>query len=419
MKKQAKHINMKKNFVWNLIGLTFYCFTSLAFMIIVKQINGLNQSGIFSYAYSICTLFFYISLYYNRSYQISNYGNNKKFNNYLTNRILTSIITIFLMIIFCLINRFDSFKTIIILLLLVYRAIEAVIDTFYGYLQANDKLYQVGISYTFKSLFGTIIFLIVNKMTGNLILAIISLGLMSILTFIFYDWKCFSSLKKEKIELDFSKSFVIFKEALPIFIFSFASIYLSNAQKFILNYYASNEMQSIFAMLVMPATVLSLVGSYLINPFLNSLNENYKKNNIKKFNNTVKKILICLFLVGVLAFVTCFYIGIPVLNIIYRINLNKYKIDLLLIIVGSIFMASTMIISNCLTIIESNRGQAMIYITSSILASILIPIFINYGEIKAGSLSYLFSNLFNLVAFLILYVIIIIKKRKIYKRWLI
>ena len=64
--------DLRKNFIWNLIGLSFYGFISLFLLIIVKRINGLDISGIFSYAYSICTLFFYISLYYSRTYQIAN-----------------------------------------------------------------------------------------------------------------------------------------------------------------------------------------------------------------------------------------------------------------------------------------------------------------------------------------------------------
>ena len=47
--------NLKKNFIWNIIGLTLYGIVSLFLMIIVKHINGLKISGIFSYAYSICT----------------------------------------------------------------------------------------------------------------------------------------------------------------------------------------------------------------------------------------------------------------------------------------------------------------------------------------------------------------------------
>ena len=43
---------MKKNFIWNIIGSGVNAFTSLFFMIIVTRINGINDAGIFTFAYA-------------------------------------------------------------------------------------------------------------------------------------------------------------------------------------------------------------------------------------------------------------------------------------------------------------------------------------------------------------------------------
>ena len=102
--------NLKKNFIWNIIGLTLYGIVSLFLMIIVKHINGLKISGIFSYAYSICTLFYFISLYYSRTYQIANYNNSKNFNQFLTFRLTSSLLSFVLIFIFSLVSGFDKNK---------------------------------------------------------------------------------------------------------------------------------------------------------------------------------------------------------------------------------------------------------------------------------------------------------------------
>ena len=79
-----KNNNLRRNFIWNIIGVSLYGFISLFLLIIVKRINGLDVSGVFSYSYSICTLFLYLAFYFNRTYQIANYNNNKTFNQFLT-----------------------------------------------------------------------------------------------------------------------------------------------------------------------------------------------------------------------------------------------------------------------------------------------------------------------------------------------
>ena len=55
--------NLKKNFIWNLIGSTINSFTSLIFLIIVTRINGIEAAGIFTFAFSTACLFYIIGIY--------------------------------------------------------------------------------------------------------------------------------------------------------------------------------------------------------------------------------------------------------------------------------------------------------------------------------------------------------------------
>ena len=178
--------NLKKNFIWNIIGLTLYGIVSLFLMIIVKHINGLKISGIFSYAYSICTLFYFISLYYSRTYQIANYNNSKNFNQFLTFRLTSSLLSFVLIFIFSLVSGFDKNKIFIILLLMLFRVLDAISDTFYGYVQEKNELYKVGISYTLKSVLSILLFFIIDYYKKNIYLSIVSMNMVNLLFLIFY-----------------------------------------------------------------------------------------------------------------------------------------------------------------------------------------------------------------------------------------
>ena len=238
--------NNKRNFIWNAVGLSAYSFISLLLLIIVKLINGIDTAGIFTYAFSITTLFFYISLYYNRTYQIANYNNENKFNHYLTTRILTSVISLVVILIFSLISRFDAYKISVIVLLMCFRTVDAISDCFYGYIQSKDNLYQVGISYTLKSVVGTILFLVVDYFTDNLCLSLGLLVLINVIFLLLYDIRCFNKLSKEKIKLDISNTKKILMDSMPIFFFSFLAIYLANCQKYVITYFSDNDLQTIW-----------------------------------------------------------------------------------------------------------------------------------------------------------------------------
>ena len=53
----------KKNFIWNALGLTFNSLNSMFFFVTAELINGVNDAGVFTYAFSLCCLFFVFSIY--------------------------------------------------------------------------------------------------------------------------------------------------------------------------------------------------------------------------------------------------------------------------------------------------------------------------------------------------------------------
>ena len=382
---------IKKNFIWNIIGVTFYGIVSLFLLVFVKRINGIEVSGVFSYTYSLCTLFFYISLYYSRTYQIANYNNSKTFNDFLSFRFISSIVSLLLIVGFSLISQFNIGTILMIVLLMLFRDIDAISDTFYGYLQEQEQLYKVGISYTLKSFLSIVIFLVIDILTKNVYLSIISMVLVNLLFLLFYDLRNYKLINKEKIKIKYNNFVLIIKEAFPIFIFSFLSIFLSSAQKYVIVYYASDEIQSIFGMLIMPATVLSLVGIYLINPFINELKSLNNKKDYNGFDKLCLKIILSLFSIGLIGIVICYFIGIPVLNIIYNIDLSIYRIDLVLIIIASIFNATCMIISNILIILNKNKLQTLFYFVSSLVAVISCLCLLSKDVVNGATYSYLIS----------------------------
>lgn len=400
VKKQKS--NSRKNFTWNAIGLTLNALNSLFFLIVVRFINDLDIAGIFTYIFSLCVFIYAFIVYYNRSFQVADTKGNFSFNDYLTCRIVTSAIALLFVILFSLINNFSIFELSMFFFLACFRIVEAISDCFYGAIQKKSKLYQTGISLSLKAVFGFIAFFAVDAITNNLILSIIALIITNLIFFIFYDYKKYRQLYSNKIKISLTRLKPIFKVCLPIFIFSALAIYLSNCQKYVLPYFESNEIQAIFGILIMPATILSLIGSYLINPFINYFSHHHKQKNYIRFITSAKKLLTSMIGIGIFFLIICYYIGIPILELIFQLDLSSYQWAFEIIILSSIFYAITMIISSLLTILNENRRQTYIYLlsalTATITAIILIPLFGIFGAIY----SFLISSLTLVIPYFIL-----------------
>lgn len=405
--------NLKKNFVWNTIGLSLNAFNSLFFLIVVKFFNGTDDAGIFSYSFSICALLYVIATFYTRTYQIANYNNTKKISDFITFRLAACISCFIIAAIFCLASHFDFYKTSIILAILLFRIIEAISDCFYGFIQENERLYNVGISLSAKAIAGLACLILTDLLTHNLLLSITSIVIVNLLFFIFYDLSIFKKIKKGNIiKLSTKRFTLILRESFTIFLFTFLLIYMANAQKYILTYSSTNEEQMIFGILIMPSTMLSLIGNYLLMPFMTSLTRNIKEKKFIAYKTLARKILISMAIIGIIGLAFTYLFGIPLLSFIYQYDLSPYSYELLIIILASIISAIAIMISNFLVLLNKNKMQLVLYIVASILATIISVIFINKYKILGASISYLISYAFLLVTYLTYYELIIKKLEK-------
>ena len=97
----------------------------------------------------------------------------------------------------------------------------------------------------------------------------------------------------------------------------------------------------------------------------------------------------------------CYFIGVPFLNLIYSSNFNNYKLELIIIIVGSIFYAVSMICSSFLTSIRKIKPQLYMNILFSIFAFIISLIFVKLFGIMGGAISYSTIMFIRMMVYLI------------------
>ena len=402
----------KKDTIFYAIGLLANSFISLFLLIIANRVNGVDIAGVFSYSFSLCCLFYVSAVFFNRTYQLANYNNDKSFNDFLMFRLSTILISIIIFFLFCLFNQFKMSKVELILSLIAYKSVEAISDCFYAKIQENNKLYIVGISYFIKAILSIFSFFIVDCLTKNIVIASISVFIVNFAVFILLD---LGTLDLKELKIKFSLKFQykkIFKESFVIFIFSFLIIYMAGIQKYIMPYYVNDSIQNIFGIIVMPATMLSVVGNYIVMPYMNNLIALYRNSQMKKFVQLNNKLILYLGIFGFFALLISLIIGVPLLNLIYNIDIYKYRIDLLIIIFSSILAAIMTIVSNFLTITKENNKQLISYGIAAVVGTIISAYLISSNGIRGASISFLCTYV---ISFLIHIHIYILSIKKLYK----
>ncbi len=398
----------KRDFIWNLIGTSINSFNSLFFMIVINHINLKSEAGVFTYAYSLICLFFILATFYNRVYQISK---SDKFSSkdFILYRVLSSILTVIIVFLFSIINGYNLFKLSVIMLICLFRMIEAISDAVYGVLQYKGYLYKSGISLSLKGLIGLIGFTLVDYFTKSITLALVSLIILNLAFFYFYDYKNVKEYLSGKVS--FNNILLILKETLPIFIYSFLAMYVANICKYMLDYFDTEEAQNIFGIIFMPSTVIGLCSAYIVVPIITSLNDLLKSKKYKEFNKLVSKMMIILVGVGVAAIIAAYVLGIPVLNVLYGMDLGDYKNLLLLVLVGATFYTLANVYSQVLILLNVHKMQTLIYVVMSIVSTLICYFLISNYKLSGSVYSYVIFMFILLILYLILYFYTLIKRR--------
>lgn len=404
--------NIRKNFLWNVVGSVVNSSTSLLFLIIATRINGVEKAGIFTFAFSTACLLQVIGIYCGRAYQVTESNDNITNNDYIYSRYFTCLIMLLCSFLFTCVKGYVIYKAIIIILLTIFKMIEAFSESIYAIIQKNDDLYKVGISLFLKALLGTILFFIVDKLTKNLILSIISLIFVNLLILIFYDLKNSKKYQKQKNRYNHKNVLFIFKHGFYTFVFTFLIQYVINASKYAIDNNMSDNYQTIFGIILMPATLIILFGQFMIHPFLVTLTNNLKENKIKDFSKITLRLCFCVFIFGILADVVAHFIGIPFLEFIYGIELTDYLKPLIIIISGATLFGLSYILSNSLIVMRKTFIQTVIYLSATIFIYLLSNKLVKLNGIFGASLSYFLTMLLIFIMYIVVYLIILIKKIK-------
>lgn len=382
--------NFKKNFIWNILGTGFNSFNSLFLMIIVTRINGIDQAGIYTIAYSTACILYVIGTYAGRVYQVTESDKSLSNKDYILNRCISCTIMMIATIVFVILRRYNFYKSIVFIILALYKALEAFSDVLYGILQKDNRLYKVGQSYFGKSVLTLIVFIVTDLIFKNLILSCLSIIAIWGVFILTFDISSIKNIidKNEKAEI--GNAIKIFKSGFFIFAITFLGIYILNAPKYSIDSYLENSSQTIFGIITMPATAISLFGQFIFHPYLPQMAEHNDKKEYEKLKKLTYKVILYIIGFGIMSSIIIYLIGVPILSFVYKIDLSAYRTSLVAIIASATLYCIGGTYSSMLTTMRKSFVQFIMYIIIAIIGFVISIVLTKqyavYGAVTAYSI---------------------------------
>ena len=393
----------KKDYIWNSIGSFLQSAISPILLIVITRLNGVGDSGLFSFAMSLSVVFWAISLWGGRTYQVSDVKKEFSSGDYIVVRFISSLIVAVFSISFCILSGYDLIKTELIMVLVSFKILESIADSIYGVLQIHNKLYIVGISLTMKSVFGFMIFAIVDILTKNIVYGALSIFIVNIAVVIFYDIPLMKHVESVGLtKKNIMQAGKIMKKTAEVFVVVFLTMFSLNIPRYFLDKYHYDQI-GYFGIMAMPITLLTLFISFVLQPNVVNLSELLKKKKIKEFTNIVSKIDFITFTLGILFIVSSYLIGVWALNTVFGIDINNFRIDLTIMVIGAVANAFVSIYVNLLIILRRFKGQFYTLLVTNILAVILSVYLIDRLAMLGSVLVFMIISFLQAIILLFIY----------------
>lgn len=393
----------KKDYIWNSIGSFLQSAISPILLIVITRLNGVGDSGLFSFAMSLSVVFWAISLWGGRTYQVSDVKKEFSSGDYIVVRFISSLIVAVFSISFCILSGYDLIKTELIMVLVSFKILESIADSMYGVLQIHNKLYIVGISLTMKSVFSFMLFTLVDILTKNIIYGALSIFIVNIAVVIFYDIPWMKHVESVGLtKKNIMQAGKIMKKTAEVFVVVFLTMFSLNIPRYFLDKYHYDQI-GYFGIMAMPITLLTLFISFVLQPNVVNLSELLKKKKIKEFTKIVSKIDFITFTLGILFVVSSYLIGVWALNTVFGIDINNFRIDLTIMVIGAVANAFVSIYVNLLIILRRFKGQFYTLLVTNILAVVLSVYLIDRLAMLGSVLVFMIISFLQAIILLFIY----------------
>lgn len=379
-----------RDYICNTIGTGAWGMVFPFLTIVVTQLSGTEQAGMFSMAFIIGTLLMIIGNYGVRTYQVSDIGEKHSFFDYQVNRWITCIVMMLVAYLYCSFRGYNADMFTICMAVCTYKMIDGLADVYEGRLQQMDKLYLAGISQTFRSVVVFIVFSIALLVTRNLVVASIAMAVAAALTFIVLTFPLAHLETPRSCGRSFASIAALFKQCFPVFIALFMYSLIDNMPKFVMEGVLSYDNQLYFNALYFPAQAILLTVGSIYKPLLVRMAQMWADaEKRRRFDLVILAIVAVVIVITLVVIFVMATIGIPVMSFMYGVDFEQFRgLSYIMIAAGGV-TAIIDFLYQVITVLRRQKSVMKLYVITFGF-SLFVPILlIDFTGLPGAVIGYL------------------------------
>lgn len=265
MEASAKTI--RNNMIWNVGGSVAFIGAQWLMTILIVHLADYEEAGVLSLGLSLTNVFTNIAYFAIRNFQVSDAEEKYSESVYVTHRLLTTAAALLLYGLFVLVNGYSAYVTAFLLLFMVYRVTEPLVDVFHGIDQKAWRLDVAGKSFLLRGGLMLAAFVGLEAVFHNLVLAAAGMAALTLGVVLFYDVPRARRIQRFSLCRDKAALAALTGECFPLFLYAICLNAVVPIPRYFLEKIAGEEALGFYASVAIPASVIQLLSSYVFTTF--------------------------------------------------------------------------------------------------------------------------------------------------------
>lgn len=379
-----------RDYVWNTVGVGLWGMVFPVLTIVVTQLAGAEQAGMFSLAFVTALLLMFVGNYGVRNFQASDLDEEYSFADYQANRVLTVVIMLVAGITYCKFRGYTDQMWLMSLGVYLYKAVDALADVYEGRLQQVDKLYLAGISQAFRSAAALIGFSLALLITRNVGVSSIVMAVIATITFVVFTFPL-AQLETPKSRSANAKRVIgLLKQCFPLFVALFMYNLIDNMPKFVMEGALSYDNQLYYNALYFPAHAILLTSGFIYKPMLlkmaNAWADPAKR---KKFDLIIVVMFVIIVAITVVVAGAMGWFGLTIMSFLYSIDFEQYRGLCFVMLAAGGVTAGIEFLYQVITVLRRQRAVTKLYLITFGFSLFVPVLLVNFTGLPGAVIGYL------------------------------
>ena len=379
-----------RDYVWNTVGVGLWGMVFPVLTIVVTQLAGAEQAGMFSLAFVTALLLMFVGNYGVRNFQASDLDEKYSFADYQANRVLTVVIMVVAGITYCKFRGYTDQMWLMSLGVYLYKAVDALADVYEGRLQQVDKLYLAGISQAFRSAAALIGFSLALLITRNVGVSSIVMAVIAALTFVVFTFPLAQLETPKSRSANAKRVIALLKQCFPLFVALFMYNLIDNMPKFVMEGALSYDNQLYYNALYFPAHAILLTSGFIYKPMLlkmaNAWADPAKR---KKFDLIIVVMLVIIVAITVVVAGAMSWFGLAIMSFLYGIDFEQYRGLCFVMLAAGGVTAGIEFLYQVITVLRRQRAVTKLYLITFGFSLFVPVLLVNFTGLPGAVIGYL------------------------------